>query len=271
MKKFSIIHIPLLSFFSKELYRDVGLNWKGVGFGYLFLLLAICWIPGMFKIQRGLSHFIDKEVPPLVEQIPKVTITDGEVSIDQPQPYYIKDPDSNDVLAIIDTTGTIQSLDNTDALVLLMKTQLIYRQNKVESRTFDFTEVEHFVLDKDKIMGWLNIGKKWLVLALYPFALLGSFIFRIIQALIYAAIGLVFAALCKTKLSYAALLRLAVVAVTPCVIIRTVLESASAQLPMAGLWFFLLAMVYLLFGVKAVSQTEEWPPIQGGIVPESEQ
>jgi hypothetical protein len=32
MKKFSIIHLPLMSFFSEALYRDVGLHWKGTGF-----------------------------------------------------------------------------------------------------------------------------------------------------------------------------------------------------------------------------------------------
>ena len=267
MKRFSIIHIPLLSFFSKELYRDVGLNWKGVGFGYLLLLLAICSVPRMFKLQRALTDFINKEAPPLIEQVPKITITKGEVSIDEPQPYYIRDPDSNDVLVIIDTTGTTQSLDNTDALVLVTKTKLIHRQSEVESRAYDLSQVENFVLDKDRITSWLNTTRKLLVPIFYPFVVLGSFLFRIVQALVYAAIGLLFALWCKVKLSYAAMLRLAVVAVTPCIIVRTVLELSSARLPMAGLWFFLLAMGYLFFGVKAISQPEEPPSIEGEILP----
>jgi hypothetical protein len=40
-KKYSIFHIPVFSFFSRELYRDVGMHWKGVNFLYLLLLLAI--------------------------------------------------------------------------------------------------------------------------------------------------------------------------------------------------------------------------------------
>lgn len=257
MKKFSILHVPLLSFFSGELYRDVGLNWKGVGFGYLFLLLAICTVPRMFKIQRGLSHFIEEEAPSFINQVPEITIEKGVVRIDKPQPYYITAPDSNEIVAIIDTTGQIQSLDNTDAFVLLTKTRLISRQNKSESRTYDLTNVQHFVLDQYKITNWLNAGKKLLVPVLYPFILLGSFIFRIIQSLIYAAIGLLFAAWCKTKLSYPALLRLAVAAVTPCIIVRTVLGYASVKLPLAGLWFFLTAMGLLFYGIKACSQIEE--------------
>ena len=253
MKKFSIFQLPVLSFYSSQLYQDVGLNWKGVGLGYLFLLLAICTIPKMFKLHNGLSLFIDREAPPFIEQIPKITIEKGKVHIDQPQPYYIKAPDSNDVVAIIDTTGQIQSLENTEAFALLTKTKLIMRQSNAESRTYDLSQVESFVLDQDKITGWLNTVKKIFIPFLYPFVLLGSFIFRSIQALIYAVIGLFFAALCKTKLSYSALLRLAVVAVTPCIILRTVLEIISIKIPMDGLLFFLIAMAYLFCGVRVCS------------------
>jgi hypothetical protein len=253
MKKFSIIHIPLLSFYSRELYQDVGLNWKGVGFGYLFLLLAICTIPGMFKFQKGLSAFVNEYAPKFVNQVPNITIEKGEVHIDKPQPYYVTVPDSNQIIAIIDTTGQIQSLD-PNTFVLLTKTKLLSRQNKAEVRTYDLTGVQHFELNQDKVMNWLHVIQKLLVPVIYPFVLLGSFVSRIIQSLIYAAIGLAFASWCKTKLSYPALIRLAVTAITPVIIIRTVLEYASVVIPLASLWLFLVAMAFLLYGVKACSQ-----------------
>ncbi|MHC4159706.1 MAG: DUF1189 family protein [Planctomycetota bacterium] len=213
MKKFSIIHIPVLSFFSKDLYRDVGLHWKGLNFAYLLLLLAICWVPAIIKIHIAFSNFIDNEAPLVVEQVPEITITDGEVSIKEPQPYYITDPENDDILAVIDTTDTINSLEDTDALCLVTKTSVIYRKNELQTQTVDLSQVENFVLDSDRITGWLQIAKKLLAVTIYPFALLGSYFYRIVQALIYAAIGLLFASLCKARLSYAALLRLAIVAV----------------------------------------------------------
>ncbi len=271
MKRFSIIHIPLLSFFSKELYRDVGLNWKGVGFVYLFLLLAICSVPRMFKIQAFLSRFIDKEVPPLIEQVPRITITDGQVNADVPQPYYVRDPDSNDILAIIDTTGETESLVDTNAYALLTKTELIYRKSDVEYRIHDLSDVKEFVLDEGRIRGWLNFAKKTLVPVLYPFVVLGMFLFRIIQALIYGVIGLLFASWCRVKLSYDSLLRLAVVAITPCIIVKMIFEMTSIHLQMSGLWFFLMAMVYLFFGVKACSQPGQQSHLQGSILPEDDE
>ena len=252
MKKFSIFHIPFMSFFSKELYQDVGLYWKGVNFGYLLLLLAVCWIPTIIKIRTVYSGFVREEAPPIVLQVPEITITDGQVSITESQPYYISDPENDDVLAIIDTTGTIKSLEDSDAFCLLTKNSLITRKNKFETQTHDLSQVEHFVLDGDRIMSWLQTSKKFLVIAIYPFALLGSYIYRIVQALIYAAIGLLFASFCKVVLSYNTLLRLATVAVTPCIIAGTVFDLAGVSLP-APL-YLLAALGYLFFGVKAVSQ-----------------
>ena len=266
MKKYSIFHLPILSFFSGELYRDVALNWRGVCFGYLFLLILICTIPRMFHIKNRISLFIDEEAPSLLENVPKISITDGQVQIDEPQPYYIMAPDSNEVIAIIDTTGEIQSLDDTDAFILLTKTKLIHRQSDVEYRTYDLSDVKEFELDENRIMGWLNTFKKLVLPLFFPFILLGSFVFRIIQALIYAAIGLVFASIYNLKLSYNSLLRMAVVAITPCIIVRTVFKIASVQIPMSGLWFFLLAMGYLFFGVWSISQAGKIPTDENPII-----
>jgi len=255
MKQFSIIHIPVLSFFSKDLYIDVGLYWKGVNFSYLLLLLAICWIPTMIKIHIGFSDFVNNDAPTVVEQVPEITIVDGEASIAEPQPYYIKDPEYSDVLAIIDTTGTIKSLEDPNTICLLTKTNIMWRQGEFETRTIDLSEVKNFVLNSDRIMGWLHTIRKFLVIMIYPFVLLGSYVYRIIQALIYAAIGLLFASWCKVTFPYAALLRLAVVAVTPSVIVNTSLGLAGIDLPYAGLLYLAVTLGYLFFGVKAISQT----------------
>jgi len=256
MKKFSIIHIPVLSFFSKELYREVGLYWKGVGFAYLLLLLAICWIPTMVTIHLAFSDFVDNQAPAVIDQVPEITITDGEVSIEEPQPYYITAPDSNDAIAVIDTTGKIQSIEDANTFCLLTKTNVMWRQSNYEIRTFDLSQVKSFVLNSDRIMRWLHIAEKFIVIAIYPFALMGSYAYRIVQALIYAAIGLLFASLCKVTLPYSALLRLAVVAVTPCIILNTVFGLVGAHLPYAWLIYLLITLLaYLFFGVKAVAET----------------
>jgi hypothetical protein len=245
-----------MSFFSKALYSDVCLQWKGTCFAYLLLLLVVCWIPSIVKIHRGICDFVDNEAPTVISQIPKITIVNGKASIEEPQPYHIIDPETDEVFFIIDTTGTTTSLEETDALVLMTETQATIKKSEFETRTFSFSEFGDFTLDQEMITGWLTIMKKLAAPVLYPLAVLGSYAFRIIQVLIYAAIGFLFAYWCKSERSYASLIRLAVVAVTPCIIVRTVLDAGEVDIPVAGLWFFLLAMGYLFYGVRSASQDE---------------
>jgi hypothetical protein len=256
MKRYTISHIPVMAFFSKDLYADMGLNWKGVAFGYLLLLLAICWIPGMFEINSAVSKFVDDEAGKMISQVPTLSIVNGQASIKEPQPYYIKDPDTGKPLVIIDTTGAITSLDGNDAVMLITKTKAIFKKSNVETRTFDFSQIKEFTIDQQKITDWLNMGKKILIPILYPMCVLGSFASRIIQVLIYAAIGMLFASSFKSRVSYGGLVRLAVAAITPCIIIKTLVGITQIALPLAGLWYFLIAMAYLYFGVKAVAQEE---------------
>jgi len=263
MRRYSIFHVPALSFFSKKLYIDVGQNWKGANFLYLLLLLAICLIPTMINLHRGISNFVNNEAPAIVNQVPEITITDGQVSIKETQPYYIKDPDSNEPLAIIDTTGQIQSLEDTDAFCLLTGNKVITKKSEFENRTYNLSNVKAFVVDSKRITGWLQIGRKFLAVVIYPFVLLGYYMYRLVQALIYAAIGLLFASFCKTTLSYTALIRLAVVAVTPCIIVGTILGLTDTSIP--PFLYLVAALVYLFFAVKSISGIPEVHEDEGQI------
>ncbi len=257
MRKYSILHIPVMSFFSKDLYRDVGLNWRGICFGYLLLLLAVCWIPVMVKIHLGLSEFVKEEAPKVITQVPTLTIKNGIASIDEPQPYYIMVPDSNDVFAIIDTTGTVTSLADSNALMLITKTEAIFKENEAQTRTFSFADIKDFTLTQAKLNRWLDTSRKLAVPVMYPLALVFSYACRIVQALIYAAIGLLFAHGFKTKIEYPAMLRLAVVAVTPAIIIKTIIDLAGVAYCGTGMLYLGIAMAYLAVGVHAVSEAQQ--------------
>src|SRR5688500_8215830 len=101
MKRYSIFHPLVLSFFSKSLYRDVGKNWRGTGLLYLLLVLALVWVPTIIKAQMGLSSWVAGDSQELTKQIPAITITKGEVSTDVTTPHFIKDPKTGNVMAII--------------------------------------------------------------------------------------------------------------------------------------------------------------------------
>ena len=192
-----------------------------------------------------------------MSQIPQISITDGEVSIDLPQPYYITMPDSNEAVAIIDTTGSIDSLEDPNVFCLLTKTDFIMRGSGFETRSFDLSQIETFELDSNRIMGWLRTGKKFVFIVLYPLALGGEYVYRIIQVLIYAAIGLAFASSNRVKLPYSSLLRMSVMAVTPCIIVASTVGLVTDIVP--GMLYLMAALTYLFFAVRACSEVPEVP------------
>ncbi len=266
MKRYSIFHIPVLSFFSRALYRDVCLQWKGTGFAFLLLLLAVCWIPTIMRVHENISDYVDGDLSEIIAQIPKLSIVDGEASIEESQPYTIIDPETGKTLVLIDTTGTITSLADTDAEGLITKSGVEWKQNDIATRTTSFEQTTDLSLDQDMIRGWVITVMKFSAPVLYLSALLGSYVYRILQTLLYAAIGILIAYFCKSKRKYVELIRLTVVALTPCLIVQSLFGIAQITIPWADLWYFLAAMGYLLFGIKAASQEED-PDVQSSRFP----
>lgn len=251
MKKYSLFEIPILSFFSKDLYKDVGQNWKGIAVFYLLLLLAFCWIFETWAVHIKVSQFIAKETPPFIEQIPEITIRDGKVSINEPEPYFIYDPGTKEIIAIIDTTGQYDSLDNAEAYLLLTKNKLIGRKSETETRVYDLSGIDNFFLDQAKVNTYVSIFESYFPFVFYVFAVIFSFIFRLVLVLMYGGIGFLFCRVANVRLDYQTLVRLAVIASTPVIILDTVLEVSNVNIPLFWLISLALAMFYLYFGVRA--------------------
>ncbi len=257
MKRYSILQPLYLSFYSRDLYRDVRKHWNGTGFLYLLLLLAITWVPVMVMVHRGIGEAVRREAPPYIEQVPTITILRGEVSIDRPVPYTISEPDSGIPLVVIDTSGKISSLEQTDAPVLLTKNKFMYQQkHKAETRIYDLAGVEAFTLDRALVQKFVDLVRNYFALLAYPVALAASFVYRILQMLLYAVVGLLFAHVLKSALDYVTLLRLASVAITPVIILSMLRWITGIPVPAFGLLCFLVAMGYLYVAVKANTEPD---------------
>lgn len=250
MRRYSTIHALYMSFFSKEFYRDVGGNWRGISFLYLFLILALSWIPMMFKLQAGLNDFIVDEAPKIIKQVPKIRIIKGEVKTDAEMPYFIRDTDGKPLIAI-DTTGSMNSLDGAEYKALLTKTKFIMKKSSIETRTFEISQLDDITIDQGLLYDWADAIRQWAIIFLYPFALLFSYIYRLIQALLYALIGIIFVKSLNAGLKYNALVSLAMVSMTPVIIINAVYNYIDVDIPFWFLICFFISMGYLYFGVKA--------------------
>ena len=262
MKRYSIFHPLILSFFSKSLYRDVGKHWRGTGLLYLLMVLALVWIPTMVKGHLEMSRWVEGESKEITKQIPAVTISNGQVSTDVTTPYFIKDPKTGANIAVIDTTGQYKTLEDTDAKLLLTKSKLIFSKSATETQTYDLSSVQSFYVDRARVEGWLGMLGRWFGPVLYPLAVLFSFIFRAIQILIYALVGLLFAQILHANINYKTLMRLAAISITPVLILDLIFEFVPGHIPGWSLLGIVIALGYLFFAVKVNAGPEDVPQYQ---------
>lgn len=251
MKRYSTLHALYLSFFSRDFYQDVGAKWKGKGFLYLLLLLAVTWLPVIYKIHRELSEEIRLEVPKYLEQMPKITIVGGRVSIDRPVPHTILEPDGRTPFMVIDTSGGITSLEQTDATVLLTGDRIMFRRPQgAGTKIYDLSGTDAFI-DRDRVDRWVQAVRKYFAVVAYPVALAASFVYWALQMVIYNAIGMLFVSKLKAPLDSPVVFRLASMAITPAILLLTLLMLLGIHVPAAPVVFFAIATGYLYFAVKA--------------------
>jgi hypothetical protein len=264
VREYGIFHPLLYSFFSRSLYRDVGLNWRGLGFLYLLLLLTLSWIPAAVTIHRTVGIFVDNLGPPVLEQIPTLTVTDGEISVREPQPYLIRVPGSDAPLAVIDTTGGTSLADFPDARLFVGHRAISLRESGGKTNVYDLSNIRSFALDRARVERWASWLRKWGAAFLFPFLLLGSFACRIVQVLIYGALGILFSRVEKADLEYSDLVRLAAIAITPPVLLDTL--RGWMGWPTSYLWWlacFAIAMAYLFSAVRLCATTAGEPGAAG--------
>ena len=253
-RRYGLHHPYLLAFCSRSFYRDVIAHWRGLAFVHLLLLVLLSSAVYTLHFREMIAHFITAEAPAIIAQIPDIMIDGGRVRVTVEEPYAIRHPESGTLLAVIDTTGEISSLEQTEAVLLLTATRLAARIDAGESRVLDLRQIESLRIDQTLVARWLEDFGHWAPFILFPLALGVSFLLRSAQALLYGGIGLALAALHNVSLPYGALVSVAIMAMTPFLLLDAVLLLLDVVLPVWGLVGFLLAMAYMVFGIRAVAR-----------------
>jgi len=254
MKPYSYIHSLYYSFYSKSFYQNVAGAWKGLGFVYLLFVLCLLWIPETSRIHSEVTEYISAEAPKYVKQVPVITIAQGKVSIKEQVPYFINIPEKNTPFAIIDTSGRITSLDKTSASVLLTDSQLIIKNSSSKSRALDLKGVD-LVIDQKVIHDWLKTFDTLFPIILFPFVLLTSFLFHVMQVFLSAGVGTLFARRFHININYKALVRLSAVAFTPAIVLQTIHAALDIPFPYRTPISFLISLGYLYYAVGSNSET----------------
>lgn len=252
-----IVQATYQSFYSRPFYQSVAAHWRWRGLGYLFVILAVLWIPGIINPIRELNKAFVK-IEGQIPKIPEITIDKGEVHTPEQKPYAIsfsEDPKAVDLL--IDATGKTTSLDQTTAHVLVLKNQVIVRKSKEEVRTYDLAKIDHLLLDHDLLKSWVRKISRWITTLLFPFMLLMSWVKNVAVALLLSILGILVAKWMGADLSWPALFNTACAALTPTFVVRTVLSLIpSLKFNYGGILSLILSVGFYLFAVNAASDTD---------------
>ena len=259
MTEFSRLSALWASFYSRDLYRDVVTRWKGIGLVYLLLLLSLSWLPSMVRWFAGVGGFAAAAERTVVPQLPAISIKDGVMTANPPGPRVVPfgaKRGSDEGLIIIDDTVDSVPADlnlSVDAFVLTRREAGVIRPSRHERRIWTLSG--DFDVTPRDVSAFLS-ALPFLVPPIgYVGAVAGSVVFRLLQALLYGALSVAFAKRQRVTLEYAAAVRLATVAVTPVVVIRTLLWFGASDPAWYLRWPLALLMTlgYLAFGVRALA------------------
>lgn len=263
MNRFSRLSALWASFYSRDLYRDVATRWKGVGLLYLALLLALCWLPSAARWYMGLRQFAAAATPVIVSRLPTIAIEGGVMTANPAGrhviPLELGRNASDKMQVVID--DSIDSAPNeaaTDTFVLTRHEIGAIRPSRSERRIWTLTPAADRKVTPEEVGAFINALALWVPPIGYAGAFVGSLAFRLLQALLYGAMAMAYARTRRVTLDYAAAVRLAAVAVTPVVVIRTLLWFGPWPEPS---WFvrwpvaFLATLAFIAFGVRAAASS----------------
>lgn len=221
---------------------------------YLFLLLAICWIPPTLSLRKEMMQSLDGNQLHIINQLPDIRIKNGSVRVDQTEPCYLKRADGT-VVAIIDTTGSMNYIEDENVLALLTTTDLIVRRGENQFNTLNLSQVSDFHFNKHIANRLIQMTRNSLAPLSYGIFLLLSYIFVVLLMLLIAIVGLILSAAMHSSLKFAGILRIAAAAVTPSIIL--IAASIALQQTIPGLIYVVVTLLYLMVGIRVCAKPAE--------------
>lgn len=265
--------------FNPEFYRGIVTQSFGRSFGYFLLLILAVSI--IFSIKytadaRGVigevvtwinTEFVER----LPEFLPEITIKDGEVSSPAEQPYI---HEWEEFVFILDTTGSITSLDDYQNGVLITKRTIIVRtieDDKIKTEEHDLSMITSLNIGPGKGEGELitfsfqewrlsvtqeNVTKwsKFISRALVPLIVVFLFFYhfttKFIHLLFFSLVSLIANKIVDAGLEYSHLLNIGIFALTPPLALAVLVIVFGLTIPMFWLLYIVVYCAFLIMAIK---------------------
>jgi hypothetical protein len=269
----TFLRTALLSFHSRELYRLVARQWKGMGLSivfYLMLAFTLTQSWTTWKIFNQAHHYLALNQPELaapnsfarmlslmITQFPTLALHRGEAQLVGEQPYQVKDQQTGITLLVIDTRD--RPADAPEALLRITRHALQFNgsnQSTIAIAKLFGRESRHITSnDVRMMMISVSAALRQILPWITPFILLVFFVLHYMRILFLALICLAIGRFWKLDLALRNYIRLAAVALIPSTLWRTLLLAGTMlfippALILAG--DLVLVIGYLVFALQSI-------------------
>jgi hypothetical protein len=269
MRKFGLLRAMAMSFYSADVYRDVGRNWHGAGLLYLLVLLAICWVPTAVRTHLRLHRYAIDDVPKLTAALPDISIKNGVMSSRPPGRHEFREDDPRPGepagrFVIDDTIDEVPSDLPRGTMILTRREFGAAPTNRAERRIFALSAVGDIDLTRERVRGFLRSLQFWVPPVAYVGLVLGSLAFRFVQICLYGVLAQTFARGKQVALDFSAALRISAVAVTPVIVLRTLMWFVSGDIYWYLRWpiVIIITVLYLRFAIAALAVEPAPAPLE---------
>ena len=242
----------LKSFYLVDLYDEAREVWRGRGLMYLLFLLALASILSTSAVSRSFSSFIAEELPVILESFPVIHVEDGRANLEAEQPFVLES--QGQPIAIFDTTGSIVSLENTDAMLLITRATLQFRWAGGDISEVPLSDLGDMTISREAILSWAADVNSVLPFFIYPTALALGYIYRVLQLLAYSILARVWMEKKVPAMDFDTILRLTAVSLTPAIMIESVFVFFGIRFPVIELFYQIVAAAYVFQTMKNAAQ-----------------
>lgn len=257
MQQYNIFQAIPMSFYSKNLYKDVAQNWGIKSFFYLLFILALSWIVATYTMQRDINRAVSNKTEQFFSQFPVITVKDGKISTPENRPYTIISPETKEKIIVIDTSGQTKSVDSKANILVTENQIIITNDEKANSTEAPHTEIYHVpssfntTINPDNFKTFFDNLANFIWVFYFVGFVIVSFIYRIFQALLYSLFGKIFSLMVGVPIKYSQILQIALVSITPVIVLSTIFYHFNIHFPLQLLFYVVLAMFYLCYGILA--------------------
>lgn len=265
---FTLRSALVYALYKMQLYVDVVKRWSGWGLRYLLLLSCVVALPfSIIMMVQFVDYFKNQLVQP-IRELPMITIQKGQMSIEKPEPYIIKNKRGEPTI-IINSKKTMSELkqEYPEAMMLFSRDTIYFRS--VTRQFFTFTkpyagqpQVYEQTLDESTNAmfngaTWIDSLRlnrlKYMGLALiYPSVVMTIFGTYVSLLFVLAFLGQVVAsALFKISLTFRQSIRMMIVASTAQAY-AFMLFLAFQKIPQ-GLGLFLIGLLFFYYTLGLIT------------------